>query len=105
MSKTIAILAVPGVQLLDISGPLDVFAQANVEAGKAAYRMLVLACEPGHLISSSGARLVPDGVVGEALPEIHTLLVAGAPGIGAGGVPVATLDWLRAVPRRCKRFG
>ncbi|AJW93995.1 GlxA family transcriptional regulator [Burkholderia gladioli] len=105
MSKTIAILAVPGVQLLDVSGPLDVFAQANVEAGKAAYRMLVLACEPGHLVSSSGARLVPDGVVGEALPEIHTLLVAGAPGIGAGGVPVATLDWLRAVPRRCKRFG
>lgn len=31
--RTIAILAVPGVQLLDVSGPLDVFAQANIEAG------------------------------------------------------------------------
>jgi putative intracellular protease/amidase len=29
MAKTVAILALPGVQLLDVSGPLDVFAQAN----------------------------------------------------------------------------
>jgi hypothetical protein len=29
--KTLAIVAVPGVQLLDVSGPLDVFAEANVQ--------------------------------------------------------------------------
>src|ERR1700730_13368902 len=28
----------PGVQLLDVSGPLDVFAEANVQARKDAYR-------------------------------------------------------------------
>jgi hypothetical protein len=27
------VVALPGVQLLDVSGPLDVFAQVNVRAG------------------------------------------------------------------------
>ncbi|WP_246794038.1 GlxA family transcriptional regulator [Burkholderia perseverans] len=112
--RTIAILAVPGVQLLDVSGPLDVFAQANLEAGREAYRLLVLACEPGYIVSSSGVRLVPDGVVGvvgQALPELHTLLVAGAPGIaaagqaGGAGVPAAVPAWLREAVRQCRRFG
>ena len=30
--KTIVLLAFPGVQLLDVSGPLDVFAEANTQA-------------------------------------------------------------------------
>ena len=39
--RTIAMLAMPGVQLLDVSGPLDVFAEANVQAGFEAYRLLI----------------------------------------------------------------
>ncbi len=31
--KTIVVLALDGVQLLDVSGPLDVFAEANAQAG------------------------------------------------------------------------
>ena len=60
MTRTIAVLALPGVQLLDVSGPLDVFAQANVEAGRQVYTLQVVACEPGPIHSSSGARLLPD---------------------------------------------
>ena len=55
MTKTIAILALPGAQLLDISGPLDVFAQANVESGAEAYALRVVACEHGPIRTSSGA--------------------------------------------------
>jgi transcriptional regulator GlxA family with amidase domain len=29
--RTVAILALPGVQLLDVCGPLDVFAEANAQ--------------------------------------------------------------------------
>ena len=39
-TKTIAILAMPGVQLLDVSGPLDVFAEANVQAAADAYALV-----------------------------------------------------------------
>jgi len=58
--KTIAVVAMPGVQLLDVSGPLDVFAEANVQARKDAYRLLIVAKTGGHIRSSSGVRLVPD---------------------------------------------
>ena len=58
MTRTVAILAIPGVQLLDVSGPLDVFAEANIQAGKAAYRLRVIASTPGEIRSSSGTRLV-----------------------------------------------
>lgn len=62
MAITVAIVALPGVQLLDVAGPLDVFAQANVEVGHEAYVLRVVACESGVIRSSSGARLVPDEV-------------------------------------------
>jgi transcriptional regulator GlxA family with amidase domain len=70
----------PGVQLLDVSGPLDVFAEANVQAGRPAYRLLVLSSRPGHIRSSSGARLAADHMIGDSFDEpIDTLLIAGCP--------------------------
>jgi hypothetical protein len=45
----------------------------------------VIAAEPGNIRSSSGARLVPDGVVGQMRPEpIDTLLIAGSPNAAFG---------------------
>jgi len=54
--RNIAILAIPGVQLLDVSGPLDVFAEANLQSGMEAYRPVVIASSHGHIRSSSGVR-------------------------------------------------
>ncbi len=104
MKRTVAVLAMPGVQLLDVSGPLDVFAEANVQAGYEAYRLLTLAIEPGPVVSSSGARLLPDHVIGETDIAIDTLLVAGAPGIAAfplGPGLIAQLTHAATKARRC----
>ncbi|HEY0912968.1 MAG TPA: AraC family transcriptional regulator, partial [Bradyrhizobium sp.] len=68
-SKTVVILALPGVQLLDVSGPLDVFAEANVQAGYVAYQLLVAAAEPGPIRSSSGVRLMPDRMIDRDIEE------------------------------------
>ncbi len=105
MTKTVAILALPGVQLLDVAGPLDVFAQANVEAGQASYVLRILACESGPIRSSSGAQLLPDWVVGEEDEAIHTLLVAGAPNIEQLVLPARVLAWLGEVAVRSRRYG
>lgn len=103
---TVAILALPGVQLLDVSGPLDVFAEANVQAGTPAYRMMVGACAPGPLVSSSGLRLMPDFVVGpDTEIQIDTLLVAGCPNIDEISLTEATLAWLRCTAMASHRFG
>ena len=104
--KTIAILAMPGVQLLDVSGPLDVFAEANLQAGRAVYRLVVLALTQGPVVSSSGARLLPDQVIGRG-PEdpIDTLLVAGCPNAATTRLPAAAIAWLRRVAPETRRYG
>ena len=106
MNRTIAILAMPGVQLLDVSGPLDVFAEANVRAGISAYRLIVGACTAGPLVSSSGLRLTPDFVAGRDSHEpIDTLLVAGCPNVTEVSLSPVTLAWLRQVAKKSRRFG
>ena len=103
--RTIAVVALPGFQLLDVSGPLDVFAEANVQAGYEAYRLLTLAIERGPIVSSSGARLLPDYVLGEAGMQIDTLLVAGAPGVADLSLAPSLLAQLRRIALRARRCG
>lgn len=105
-TRTVAILAMPGVQLLDVSGPLDVFAEANVQSASDAYRLRVVASAPGDIHSSSGTRLVPDHVIGDSTSEpIDTLLVAGCPNAAEARPAPAVTDWLRKVAALARRYG
>jgi len=105
-AKAIAIVALGGVQLLDVAGPLDVFAEANAQAGYGHYDVMVVAAAPGAIASSSGVRLLPDRVIGvDAEMELDTLLIAGRPNavdLPAGGEVVA---WLSRRAARVRRLG
>jgi transcriptional regulator GlxA family with amidase domain len=104
--RTIAVVAMPGVQLLDVSGPLDVFAEANMQARRDVYRLLIVAKTLGHIRSSSGVRLVPDLVIGDAVEmKIDTLLVAGCPNAADVRPDIAVVEWLRRMAPRARRFG
>ncbi|KLD64879.1 GlxA family transcriptional regulator [Dyella japonica] len=105
MIRTIAILAFPGVQLLDVSGPLDVFAEANRRLGKTVYQPLVVGTSTRAIESSSGVRLMPDLTLRDPLPRFDTVLVAGAPGMAHAPVHLSALDWLRRAARRSRRYG
>ncbi|WP_284947773.1 GlxA family transcriptional regulator [Acidisoma cladoniae] len=106
MARTIAIVAMPDVQLLDVSGPVDVFAEANVQAGRGVYRLLIVASAPGYIRSSSSTRLVPDYVIGDPLAEkIDTLLVAGGPHAAVVTPDATVVDWLRSTAPATRRYG
>src|ERR1700733_12778027 len=76
--KTNAVVPVPGVQLLDVSGPLDVFAEANLHVCQPCYRLVVIGVEKGPVQSSSGVRLLPNWTIDDVAPDrIDTLIVAG----------------------------
>jgi transcriptional regulator GlxA family with amidase domain len=105
-TKTVVIVALPGVQLLDVSGPLDVFAEANVQAGYPAYQLLVAAGNPGPIRSSSGVRLMPDKIIDRDIEEkIDTLLVAGCPNAAEVPADGAVVAWLRRRAPTARRFG
>lgn len=104
--KTIVLLALPGVQLLDVAGPLDVFAEANVQIGYVAYRLIVAATKPGPIRSSSGVRLMPDRITDHDPDEaIDTLLVAGCPNAAEVPADRAAIGWVRRRAPKARRFG
>ncbi len=101
--RRIEIVVFPRVQLLDVAGPLQVFATANelaCEAGKPpAYAPHVVAQQAGPVVASAGLPLIAEGL---PLPQrnLDTLLVAG----GIGVHDVATDRQLqRWIVRRASR--
>jgi transcriptional regulator GlxA family with amidase domain len=104
--RLIAILTVPGVQLLDVSGPVDVFAEANAQVERACYRLVVVGSERGPVNSSAGVRVLPDWTIGDVRSDrIDTLLVAGCPKAADTSPSPALLAWLRRHAPRARRFG
>ena len=105
MTRTIAVLACPGLQMLDLSGPMDVFAEANRCTGGEIYRLRVIGASSRAIETSSGVRIVPDGTVGDEPGSLDTVLVAGAPGIHDAPVNITMLGWLYRAALAARRYG
>jgi transcriptional regulator GlxA family with amidase domain len=102
----IAILAFPRVQLLDVVGPADVFAEAARQLGQPrAYQVQVIGAREGLLQSSNGLRLAVDASVATHRGPIDTLLVAGSPNIEDMASDPPLQDWLRHQARAVRRYG
>lgn len=105
-ARLIDILAFPAVQLLDVTGPLQVFASANdmvAEAGGTMpYAVRVVA--PGGMTITASAGL---GLATEALPPaeapVDTLVVAGGQGVEAAAADPALVAWVRARAGQARR--
>src|SRR5215831_10834113 len=85
MSTThnILLLAFPDGQLLDITGPLQMFAGANDELSRQVYRIEIAAPQAGPFATSSGVRLVADlayrQITNGRLARTDTLITVGGP--------------------------
>jgi transcriptional regulator GlxA family with amidase domain len=82
----IVLLAFPNGQLLDIAGPLQMFAGANDELSSQVYRTEIAAPQAGPFTTSSGVRLVADvayaQITNVQLARTQTLItVGGDPGM------------------------
>ena len=76
-SRDVLIVLFEGVQSLDVSGPLEVFAGAGAGGGE--YRVLTAAAGGAAVRCSSGLRVLPDLDLDLAGPP-HTLIVPGGLG-------------------------
>jgi transcriptional regulator GlxA family with amidase domain len=100
------VLAFPAVQLLDVTGPLQVFATANehvVQAGGAPpYALRVIAPGGASVTTSSGLEIAT-----QPLPRIatavDTLIVAGGPGVDVAASDPKLRDWVRQRARTARR--
>ncbi len=109
--RRIAIVAFPNVQVLDVTGPHEVFARTArwlCEQGRRAdlaYTTELFAAAPGVIAASSGLRLVVDRTLHDVRGPIDTLLVAGGTGTPAAMQDQTLLRWLRRVAPRVRRLG
>ncbi|EAR60942.1 GlxA family transcriptional regulator [Neptuniibacter caesariensis] len=103
--KTVAVYAHPDCQILDVTGPLQVFASANTALARDAYEILILGPHKDTPVrTNSGMRLLPDYGYDEA-PELDTLLIAGGRGISEQLKNDVLLAWLKAQERNVRRLG
>jgi transcriptional regulator GlxA family with amidase domain len=107
LPRSIEILAYPAVQLLDVAGPLQVFASANelvAREGKAPlYAPRVVSAGAPVVTASAGLGLVAAPLT-RPRAALDTLLVAGGPGVHAAAADVVVLHWVRARAKRARRI-
>lgn len=86
------------MQILDVTGPLEVFANAP--------NYTIQLATTGHgrtLQTNRGIDLGPAVPAAELLDPIDTLLVAGGPGAESGTYDPASIQWIAAAARRSRR--
>ena len=98
-TRAIEVLAFPDVQMLDVTGPLQVFATANdtvAQANEAPPYTLRVVAQNGQTVSASSGL----GLATHALPPagmaVDTLLIAGGRGVLAAAADPVLVDWVRA---------
>ncbi|MBO0754295.1 MAG: GlxA family transcriptional regulator [Bradyrhizobiaceae bacterium] len=95
--RRVEILAFPKVQLLDVAGPLQVFATANELAshdGAPPYSAVVVALAPS-VVTTAGLELSTEPALSIRRP-LDTLLIAGGHGIHAASQDETLLGWVKA---------
>src|SRR3954454_2890284 len=76
-SSTVVILGWDGVQLLDVTGPIEVFEAARERGAR--YRVLLASPDGRDIVAGSRTRLGADISFAELPRRIGTLVVPGAP--------------------------
>jgi transcriptional regulator GlxA family with amidase domain len=102
------LVAYPDAQILDVVGPLEVFANANrcldsVDERGPRYTIEIAAREAGPLRTMSGIQVVADRALREVRGPLDTLLVAGGQGTAEALRDRVLVDFLRRSAPRARR--
>ena len=104
--REIGILVFPGVQALDVSGPMDVFAEANRFVNESErYRLTVIGTEHTPMPCSNGLLITAQKHFSMHDGPLDLLLVAGGPDLPSQPANPALYDWLRRQAGQARRFG
>lgn len=104
--RRVVIVAFEGAQILDVTGPAEVFAVANrfLDAAQRPYDIEIAATTAGPVRCSGGVGLVAARRLGD-VRDVDTLLVSGGFGVEHALADDELLDALRRLTPRARRFG
>ncbi|MFG2562298.1 GlxA family transcriptional regulator [Streptomyces sp. NPDC048496] len=98
--RSVLVVLFDGVQSLDVTGPMEVFAGAS-HFPDVTYELRTASLDGAPVRTSVGLTLVPDGTLADAEPP-HTVLVPG--GQGTRHPDPALVDWLRTHAPHAERL-
>jgi transcriptional regulator GlxA family with amidase domain len=105
MPRRVEVLGFPACQLLDVAGPLQVFASANDLAralgAPPPYEPVVVAATP-RLVTSSGLVLEAEPLPPDNI-ALDTLVIAGGWGVYDACADAALIDWIKTRAARARR--
>jgi len=111
-TRRIVFLAAPGVEILDLVGPLQVFARAaemfarqNPDSPPIYTVEVVSACASRSLVANCGLHVTAHKNFRELRGNIDTLLVAGGNAIEQDEINPEVVRWLRNIVGRIRRVG
>lgn len=108
-SRTIGIVAFPDVEVLDITGPFEVFNFANLMLIRQGvtqeniYTLKLLAEEPGPVKTLSGLQILAEDVYGASDAEFDTLLIPGGD-IEKALANQKLIAWIQAMSPKVRRL-
>jgi transcriptional regulator GlxA family with amidase domain len=108
-ARKIGIVVFPDVEVLDVTGPYEVFNFANLALKNQGltkdniYTLKLLAAAPGSITTMSGLKIIADDVYGEPNAEFDTLLIPGG-GVDKALVNTPLIDWIKFMSPRVRRL-
>ncbi|MHB1537874.1 MAG: GlxA family transcriptional regulator [Solirubrobacteraceae bacterium] len=101
-SSRVVLVAFDGAQVLDITGPSEVFAIAE-RIVRGSYAVEVVSVDGAEIRTSGGVRLLADRSTLRSRGRIDTLIVAGGLGVRAALDDGRLIGWLRVAAARSRR--
>jgi transcriptional regulator GlxA family with amidase domain len=104
-ARRVVIIAFPGVTLLDISGPAQVFAELQeIELPTASYSLSYLSAS-GGLVQTDVGMMVYTAPISSVRPhEVDTLVIPGGPGIWELRQDATLMNWILEVLPKARRI-
>lgn len=99
-TRTIAIIAYPGIEVIDVVGPVEVFALTNVALQREGlttepvYQIEVLGKDDKPISTLSGLQIVPTNCYGKDLGHLDTLIVPGGADPEVAANDTELVDWI-----------
>jgi transcriptional regulator GlxA family with amidase domain len=105
--RAIEVLTFPAVQLLDVTGPIQVFATANdlvaaAGGGAPPYHLRLVTQGDEGVMSSAGVTLAAGPLSGRR-EALDTLLIAGGQGVEVAAANPELVDWVRQRATQARR--
>jgi transcriptional regulator GlxA family with amidase domain len=106
-SRLVEVLAYPSAKLLDVTGPIQVFASANTlmaQTGEAVPYAIRIVAQGGERVEASGGVELAVHPLSPMAAALDTLVIAVGEGVGAASTDPQLIGWVRERAKHARRI-